>query len=225
MKFKATLSILLLAALTSCKKTTNVDLSLSTSGKLTYRLLDDAGKGLPNVKVSLYDNGDLNLNIRVLLDEQRTDQNGQVDFGDLNPQNYFVVPDSPVVNNIQYNVQEYVQVLTGKTKNKEIKVSDFSGTMKFKVYNYATNRAQPNAGVVLIPGQKYSYFLTPADFSSVAEFKGLTDANGDISFKVPCDKAYIVIVYNTTTNKTYYNGGSFVVQKNRNYNQTLSFYE
>jgi hypothetical protein len=225
MKFKVTLSILLLAALTACKKTTNVDVSLSTSGKLTYRLLDDAGKGLPNVKVSLYDNPDYNQVNKILLDELTTDQNGQVDFGDLNPKTYLVIPDSPMVNKIQYNIQDYIQVLTGKTKNKEIKVSDFSGTIKLKIYNYNLNRVQANVGVLLIPGQKFYYQQTVPYYINLADYKGTTDANGEISFKVPSDKGYIVYVYDVTTNKVYASGGYVAVQKDQVYSQTFSIYE
>lgn len=225
MKFKVTLSILLLAALTACKKTTNVDISLSTSGKLTYRLLDDAGKGLPNVKVSLYDNPDYNQVGKILLDQQTTDQNGQVDFGDLNPRTYLVIPDSPMVNKIQYNVQDYIQVLTGKTKNKEVKVSDFSGTIKLKIYNYNLNRVQANVGVLLIPGQKYYYQQTVPYYINLADFKGTTNANGEISFKVPSDKSYIVYLYEVATNKVYASGGYVNVQRDQLSNSTFSIYE
>src|SRR5690606_3165249 len=108
MKLKLAYLMLLSVVFASCKKTTEVDLSISNSGKLTYKLTDASGKGLPNVKVSLYDHLDsYYASNSILIDERRTDGNGQVDFGDLNPKSYLIVADSAKVNNVNYIVRDY----------------------------------------------------------------------------------------------------------------------
>jgi hypothetical protein len=225
MKLKFTLAILLLASLSACKKTTNVDVSLSTSGKLTYKIMDDSGKGMPNIRISLFDNVDKNQNTRDLLDSQISNQDGQVDFGDLNPSNYLVVPDSPVVNNVKYNVQDYVQVITGTTKNRAVKVSDFSGTYNFKIFNYNKNHVQANVGILMIPTQRYIYQDNAPHYFSLADYKGVTDANGLLTFKVPSNKEYTIYVYNTTTNIPYMVGSANILERNQTSNLTFNIYE
>jgi len=227
MKFKLTFLTLLLTVLFSCKKTTNVDVELTTSGKLTYKLTDDAGKAIPNVKVSLLVNNDHYSNY-VLLDSRVTDSNGQADFGDLNAGNYQLLSDSAKVNNIPYLVKELVQVTAGITRTKETKVTDFSGTYVMTVKSY--NNAQPlkNVGVLLIPSSRYNYSATTANQLKAAHFSGKTNDAGVVSFKVPSDMSYYVYVYNTVTNASYsgYGGyyGNFTVQRGATFNNTYTVY-
>lgn len=223
MKSNFTFLILFLAVLTSCKKTTNVDVKLSTSGKLSYKLSDNAGKGLPNIKVSLFDRTD-NYN-SILLDSRSTDPNGEVDFGDLNPNNYMIVADSAKVNNVAYYVQEYVQVITGANKHKEIKVTDFSGTYTMAVKG--SNNVQPlkNIGVLMIPSNKFNYSSTTAANLKYAEFSGVTNEAGLITFKIPSNKTYYVYLYNTTTNASYGYVNSVSVLKDGTVNYTANLYQ
>jgi len=200
MKLKLTFLMLLLAVLVSCKKTTNVDVSLSNSGKLSYRLTDEAGKGIPNVKLSLFDRlENYYSDNNILIDERLTDANGLVDFGDLNPKSYLIFADSAKVNNVNYIVKEYIQVVTGITKHKDIKVTDFSGTLKVKV-NIYNGSVLKNAGVLILPYNNFDYDNNVTKYINLADFKGITDSEGVISFKVPSDKDYWICVYNTSTN-------------------------
>ena len=208
------LFILLIAVLASCKKTTNVDISLSTSGKLTYKLLDDAGKGMPNVAVSLFDNLNNSSNTTILLDKRLTDEKGIADFGDLNPHNYLVVPDSPMVNNVKYNIPEYIQVLTGVTKNKEVKVSAYSGTFNISVMSYSTGLPLKNIGILVIPTNKFNYDSATSD-PNVADYKGVSNDAGLASFKVPSQKEYCVFLYNLTTKAFYGYHNYKLVQTNQ----------
>ncbi len=167
--------MLLSAVFVSCKKTTSVDLSISNSGKLTYRLTDGNGKGLPNIKVSLFDHLESYYSSNsILIDERRTDGNGQVDFGDLNPKSYLVVADSAKADNINYVIRDYVQVTTGTTKNKETKVTDFSGTLIVKVTSYYSNQPAKNIGVLIIPAGNFENEQTVSKSLASAEFKGVT---------------------------------------------------
>ena len=221
MKSKLTFLILLLAVFASCKKTTNVDVHLSTSGKLTYKLNDDGGKGLPNVKISLYDRQDNYYNT-ALIDERLTDANGQVDFGDLNPHTYLIVADSTKVNNVTYFVQEYVQVITGSVKKKEVKVTDFSGTFTIAIKSYNNNQPLRNIGVLLIPSTKFSSSYSTITNLKIADFSGITDESGLSTFRVPSNKQYVVYTYNIATNASYNSTGIFSVLKGTTYSYTMN---
>jgi len=225
MKSKLALLILLVAVFVSCKKTTNVDVQLSTSGKLTYKLTDNSGKGLPNIKVSLFDRQDINYSSNTfLLDTRFTDANGVADFGDLNPDNYLLTADSAKVGNVAYMVQEYVQVITGAVKNKETKVTDFSGTFNLTVRSY-NNQPLKNIGVVIVPYNKYSYSSTTAANLKSADFSGLTNDSGFITFRIPSAKQYYVYLYNTVTNASFNNTNSVLVQKDGTVNYSMNIYQ
>lgn len=226
MKSKLTLLILLVAVFISCKKTTNVDVKLSTSGKLTYKLTDDAGKGLANVKVSLFDRTDTYYsNTNILLETRLTDPSGLADFGDLNPSNYLLVADSAKVNNVAYIVQEYVQVLTGAVKAKETKVTDYSGTFALTVRSYNNNQPLKNIGVIMVPSNKFNYSSTTATNLKVADFTGVTNDAGLITFKIPSNKQYAVYLYNTVTNASYNYNNSVSVQKDATVNYLMNIYQ
>lgn len=225
MKSKITFLFIFAIAIASCKKTTNVDVSISNSGKLSYKLLDDAGKGLPNVKVKLYDNPNSYYNIPVLLETRTTDQNGIIDFGELNPATYQLVPDSPQVNNIKYNFNEYVQVTAGSTKQKDTKVSDYSGTLNIIARSYyPENTPLKNLGVILVPYSKYNYSNSLNTNITYAEFKGVTDNNGAVSFKIPSTTGYSILLYNTSTNAYITAFNSFTVEKDANFNLPVVWY-
>ena len=216
---------MLLAVTTSCKKTTNVDVELSTSGKLTYKLTDDAGKGLPNVAVSLFDRQGY-YNSDVLLDKQVTDANGQVDFGDLNPSNYMLVADSAKVNNVSYNVQEWVQVITGSVKEKATKVTDFSGTLTVRVYSNNNNQPLKNIGILIIPSNKYNYSSPTSSHLKNADFSGLTNDAGLATFKIPSNKDYTVYLYNTVTNAQYNHNYNYLsIQKGSTIDHFINVYQ
>lgn len=224
MKLKLTFLILFLAVFTSCKKTTNVDIELSTSGKLTYKLTDDAGKGLPNVKVSLFDRHNYS-NTTFLLDARLTDPNGQVDFGDLNPNNYLIVADSAKVNNVSYSIQEYVQVITGSVKHKETKVTDHSGTFTLTVKSYNNNQPLKNIGVMMIPLNKFNYSSTTVSNLKVADFSGVTNDSGLITFKIPSNITYTTYLYNTVTNASFNYNNGISVQKDATVNYLMNIFQ
>lgn len=226
MKSKLFFLILLSAILVSCKKTTNVDVQLSTSGRLTYKLIDDAGKGLPNLKVSLFDSRDNYSTPSILLDTRLTDSNGEVDFGDLNPANYLLVADSAKVNNVSYFVREYIQVVTGTVKHKETKVTDYSGTFNMTVRSYYNNN-QPlkNIGVIMIPSNKYNNVSSTTGLLKIADFSGATNDAGSITFKIPSGKDYVIYLYNTVTNASYNFYSYISVQKDATTNFQAYIYQ
>lgn len=217
--------MLLMAVFVSCKKTTNLDVSFSNSGKLSYKLMDDAGKGIPNVKVSLFDHiANYYSGNTILIDERQTDVNGLVDFGDLNPKSYLIVADSAKVKNVNYSIKEYVQVVTGVSKHRDVKVTDFSGTLSVKVISHYTNKPSKNIGVFLMDSNNYVYDSNVTKSLNASEFKGITNEEGLITFKVPSDRSYAITIYNTETNVIY--GYSHVsVQKGASITQSMGFYQ
>ncbi|MNV41458.1 hypothetical protein D3C71_1330950 [compost metagenome] len=220
MKSKLATLIFLLAVFYSCKKITNIEVTSPTSGEFTYKLLDDAGKGISNVKVSVFDR----LEGRPVLYESLTDNNGVADFGKINSGSYFIRADSPAVNNIKYSIQEYVQVLTGKPKHKEIKVSDYSGTLNITIINHNYYNPLKNIGVLVIPTNRFTYDLPTTSYFGVADYKGVSDAKGFVSFKVPSNKEYTLYLYNITTNVRYDWPGTFSIQKGSTTNLSLYIY-
>ncbi len=212
-----TFSLLLLIALISCKKTTNMEVTLPTSGKLSYKLLDDNGKGMPGVNINLHDLVD-GLNIEpVVLSRIVTNANGVADFGELNPGTYYITADSPKVNNVAYIIKEYVQVINGGMNEKSLKVTDFSGSITLRFGSYFDQAPASGIGILLIPFKKYS--TSPiAVLSKVADFKGTTNAAGELSFRVPSLKNYTVVAYDLKTGRTYDAYMNFTVNTNENKN-------
>jgi len=204
MRLNLVFFMLLIAAIfVSCKKTTNVDVSLSNSGTLSYKLTDDVGKGIPNVKLSLYDRFDGHSNYSVIIDQRLTDQNGIVDFGELNPRTYSVGIDSMKVKNVTYTFQEFIQVVSGKSKSRDLKVTDLTGTLKVSIKSSNTNQPLKNVGVLIIPQAKYNYDGNTAKYLSIADFKGVTNEAGQATFQIPANIETIVYVYNVGSSKMY----------------------
>jgi 5-hydroxyisourate hydrolase-like protein (transthyretin family) len=223
MNSKLTLLLLLFAVFTSCKKTTNIDVELSTSGRLTYKLIDNNGKGLPDVKVSLFEHQNNYSNGTMLLDTRVTDSDGQVDFGDLNPNSYLLIADSANVNNVAYRVQEYVQVITGAVKKKETKVTDHSGIFRVIVKSY-TNQALKNIGVMMIPYNRFDDSTPISSQLKVSDFSGVTNEHGSISFRIPSNRAYVVYLYNVVTNASYNYNANVYVEKDATIDYGMTIY-
>ncbi|KGE14197.1 hypothetical protein [Sphingobacterium deserti] len=208
-----------LLLLSSCKKTTHVSLvENETHGTLTYHLQDDDGKGIPAVKVYLYDTEAFyqwgERSDKTYVDTMRTNQQGSVYFKDLNPRNYFVVADSVSLNGLRYRTEEYVQVVAGIEKEKSVKISDFAGTLRLKLishYDYFT--ALRGLGVIAYPSNTAVQSDNVRTVIANAKLKGVTDAQGIVSIKVPSNVNYDFIVYSLTSNNLGYGYGSFSVRK------------
>ena len=217
MKSKFALLIIFFIFSISCKKETNVAVTPKTTGTIVYKLLDDSGKGIANVKVSLFDNvNNINYNSPILLDTRITDQNGAVNFGELNPETYLLVPDSPMVNKVKYYVRDFLQIVSNVDKEKDTKVSDFSGTLNINVkssYNDTYNAILKNVGVLLVPSSKFAYGADASYYFNICDYKGVSDDLGNLSFKVPSSITYYFILYNVSTNAIYYQYDSYAIDK------------
>lgn len=202
MKYKIMLLLILTATVISCKKTTNVRVvDPASAGKLSYKIVDDAGKGLPNVKVSIYDNKEYTSGIfydpSSLIDTLITDNNGVASFSGLAAANYLVVADSPAVNKVKYDVREFVQVVAGIDKEKVTKASDFSGTLRITLKsNLDYSTFLTNTGVAAIPYNPAN--IKSIDIKSVvnaAAITGITNAQGFVTLKIPSNVNYYLVAY------------------------------
>jgi len=220
MKCKIVLLFGLLILALSCKKITNVKLVDGVnSGKLSYKLVDDAGKGLAGIKVSLYD-AEMSLSTsfpapNALIVTVSTDQNGVAYFSELLPKNYLVIADTAIVNKLRYRTYEFIQVVADTDKKKSTKVSDFSGFINLTLISNSDYRTPlRNTGVVAYPVNDIK--LNSGNIFDVinsSTLKGITDANGFVSFRVPSDMTFDFIVYNLTNRNLGYGYGNYGVAK------------
>ncbi|GAA4206606.1 hypothetical protein GCM10022289_27820 [Pedobacter jeongneungensis] len=228
-KIMALLGLFILAL--SCKKITNVKLVDGVnSGKLSYKLVDDAGKGLAGIKVSLYD-AQISLNTsyptpNALISTISTDQDGVANFSELLPKNYLVTADTAIVNQLRYRINEFVQVVANTDKKKSTKVSDFSGVLNLTLISTSDYRTPlRNVGVVAYPVNDIKLNSgNVAEIISSSALKGVTDANGFVSFRLPSNINFDFIVYNLTNRNLGYGYGSYSVAKDIKSNTTLYSY-
>ncbi|QDW24831.1 hypothetical protein FFJ24_008405 [Pedobacter sp. KBS0701] len=215
----------------SCKKITNVKLVDGlNSGKLSYKLVDDAGKGLTGTKVSLYDAQNiLNTsypNANALVATIRTDQDGVAYFPELLPKNYLVICDTAIINNVRYRTDEFVQVVADTEKKKTVKVSEFSGILNLTLISSSDYRSPlKNVGVVAYPVNDIKLNSgNIADVINSSALKGVTDASGLVSIKLPSNISFDFIVYNLTNRNLGYGYGNYNIAKDAKISATLYSY-
>jgi len=227
MKYKIMLLVGLCVIIVSCKKITNVKIADSAStGKLSYQVLDDSGKGLPGVKVSVYNTEENSSGIYYepskVVDTLRTNADGIASFLSLFPANYLIVTDSPAVNKVKYNTREFAQVVAGLDKKKVVKASDHSGYLKVTLMSsqdYAT--PLKNMGIAAVP---YPMVMTSRDIRGVLDaalISGITNENGFAAIKIPANIRYMLIVYSLNKGVISYLNDYYEVVKDGSYQVRL----
>ncbi|MNY28746.1 hypothetical protein D3C86_1627420 [compost metagenome] len=78
--------------------------------------------------------------------------------------------------------------------------------------------------MLVIPTNRFTYDLPTTSYFGVADYKGVSDAKGFVSFKVPSNKEYTLYLYNITTNVRYDSGGILSIQKDAILNSNLYIY-
>lgn len=229
MKTKLLLLLGLPALMGSCEKTSYITLvEPDKPGRLSYQIVDDSGKGMVGLKVSLYDTSirpiGLEVNPDNPIDTRRTNPDGVADFNDLLPGNYKVVSDSAAINGILYRTYEYIQVISNLEKKKTVKASDFSGILKVKLLSSQDRKTVlSNMGIVA-----YRYGRGPdaknvKNFVASAVLKAVTDENGMASIKVPFDAQYNIIVYSLTSGDGVDQFGSHTISKGEETKVTIYY--
>lgn len=217
MKSKIILLLGLSVLTASCKKITNITLvdGINT-GKLSYKLNDDSGKGLVGVKVSIYNlefgGRNANLDPRALVNTTLTNHDGIAYFTDLLPQAYRVTTDSPIVNQIKYRTEQYVQVVADTEKSRTIKVSEFSGILNIKVTSRDGVSSLENLTVLAFPIDDLKPNANNIQaIIKASNFKGVTDTIGTVSIKIPSNIPYDLVVYNPTNGNINYGDGYYKI--------------
>jgi len=104
---------------------------------------------------------------------------------------------------LHYNTTDFVQVVDGVEKSKVSKISDFSAKVNIKLITQMfPELALPGYGVALVskypPDNSYDTLRKLVDEAVV---KGLTDTEGFISFTIPSDVTYQVLLYRPDKSK------------------------
>lgn len=209
--------------MSSCEKITNVRLvNGASTGKLSYKLIDDFGNGLAGVRVSLYNPENILNNNSPLL-TTFTDQDGIAYFSDLFPKDYFVKSGPATVNKIKYSLAEYAQVVAGQDKNKVVKVTSLSGSLDVKLIS-SQDYTTPIKDVVVVafPSDVSVDLSNVASIIKESTLKGVSDANGFVSIKVPSDEHFNLIFYNPVNGNLDYSYGNLSVAKDMR--DTFTFY-
>jgi hypothetical protein len=213
----------LLFGLVSCEKITNMRyVDSPATGNLNYKVVDDSGRGISRVKVSVYLNDRFSdftyLDNRFIVDSVRTNADGMAIFSDLLPGNYKVTTDSPVVNNIKYVPREIVQVVADKEKKKVMKVSDFYGNLKITMQSM-TDHSTPLKDIQVV-ATPMPLNIAAANIKALidgAYIQGTTNENGVVTLKIPSNIMYYITMYNpkSTSRSSWIYG--IVIQKNADY--------
>ncbi|MDR3010980.1 MAG: hypothetical protein LBV59_23840 [Sphingobacterium sp.] len=212
----------LLIATVSCKKEVVVKLvEGEVTGKLNYKLTDDTGKGLPGLKVYIYNPGSKQAS-NSLIDSAITNSVGEVYFTDLLPNNYQLKTDFIKLNNNDYSIDEYVQITAGIERKKTTKVTDFSGTLIIQLLSYQSSIPIQDQGVVAFPVNKiYVTSNNVAEVVKSSTLKGLTNKSGYVSLKVPANQSFDFIVHHKIYGNYGWGFGSYQVAKDKMVNITL----
>jgi len=213
--------LLVLTALTiSCNEVTNVKLvDGPDKGKLNYKIVDDAGKGVAGVKISIYDRRDtydyLYYDPPIAIDTIRTNQDGIATFGQLVPMDYLLVADTVPANRAKYHLREFVQVVAGIDKTKITKASGFSGILSMKIISgYHYPNPFKNLGVAAVPiNPRNINSDNIEDIVNSALIKGITDENGNLSLRIPSNINYNLIFYIPNIGNYGYGGFSYTVNR------------
>lgn len=219
-KYQTILLLALCVLMLSCEKITNVQVMDSVNtGNLNYKLNDDSGKGLAGVKVSVYNSqtsgGFSSPNPNALFETVLTDQDGIAHFSGMLPRNYLVTTDSPIVNMVKYRTHDFVQVVADVTKEKMIKVSEFSGILNIRLISSTDYRTPlKNIGIAVHPinGIRINS-VNVEDVIKAIPLKGITDENGLVSIKVPSNISFDFILYHPTNRNISWGLGNELIQK------------
>lgn len=222
MKCKFVIILALLIAMVSCKDDINVNLTdPEVTGKLSYKLNDDDGKGVAGVTVYLQ-NTELSSDSYLSVDSALTNNEGIAYFSDLPPQNYQLTTNAITVNNNHYLIKEYVQITAGIERKKITKITDFSGILNIRLLYFYDYTPVNNQGVAAYPiNTVIPNSNNISDVLKQSTLKGLTDKDGYVSIKVPANTVFDFIIYHTLNGNLGWGGNRYSVEKGQKINITL----
>jgi len=203
MKTKNLLLTLLVAIfLWSCSDDSDMTVILKEAGKLKVEFTQN---GAPLIGTMVYlipemnggeDKG--NSYIEYAIDFKETDEDGIVDFGEVNVGNYYVITEGVVVGSMTYNPVRIVQVVSDTKKEYTVEVLDYKGTITLTVFTYDEYyELVPTSGikVAILPQEDVIYPYEDAIDFAFAE--KTTNSDGIVTFELPSGYYYDAIIYTT----------------------------
>lgn len=228
MKFNIVILFVLLTTMVSCKDVVNVNIvDEEITGKLSYKLIDDEGKGFSGVKVKLYNMKHESSPDAPIVDRlvavAYTNQDGLVYFEELIPDIYSFTADSAMLNGVRYRLKDYAQIVGGVERKKIAKVSDFSGV--FNIHVEGNGKVGKNLGVAAFPANTIPMDADNlTEFIKKAKFKGVTDENGKLSIRLPSDIDVEFVVYDLTYTYIGRRITYYTVKKDGRYSVALDYF-
>ena len=208
------LSFLVVTFLWSCSEDSEMTVILKESGELKIELLQN---GTPITETMVYLLPQMSMKIRKVdltnieyaIDMKKTDEDGMVDFGEVNAGNYVIVTGGVVIGSLVYLPERTVQVISDAKKTYTIDVLDYVGSISITVntYNIGTSVWEPASGYkVAIVLEEDTYLSLPVeDLIDLAIDEKITGVSGIVTFDLPSGYWYSAIVYTTFEDATTYN--------------------
>lgn len=235
MKTKNTLLVLaMLSFLFSCSEENEFTITLKESGKLQVQLLQN---GIPITNETVYlipesvGSKESKSLVQYAIDYIDTDEQGYVDYGEVNTGNYFLATDGIELNYMTYYPVRIAQIVSGGNKSITLEVTEFTGTINLTIveYDYMTYDYIPVSGVnvaILEESDYYeSYNIDDRIENSIDDKK--TNSNGEVSYTLPSGNYYVAIIY---TKDSYGEVNDYDVEylsyldMGEEYNRTISIY-
>ena len=203
-----TITLAVLFAFSSCEKS-DITVNLKQSGKLKVQIKNKNNEAIKDLKVKLYSSATTSSSSvsSSMLDVKVTDENGNVDFGELLQNTYYVVAQDVKVGTAKYYISKPVQVVTGMSDVVIINPEDFVGklTLKVNMDNYITGSSSSylpvkQVNVAMIDYNDYNDTLTYQQVLSKAVITAKTDDMGSVVFdNFPAYYSFYPFVYYSDT--------------------------
>ncbi|MFR9166041.1 MAG: SpaA isopeptide-forming pilin-related protein [Dysgonomonas sp.] len=178
----------LLGILFACQKD-DLDVTLINSGSLTISVKDNNNNPIKDAKIRIYRNN-------YLFIEEKTNQTGIVDFGDLLQDTYSYTV-SAVKNGFAYSDSKTFQIIAGKKKTIESNPFANTGTITIRIlkYDYWENSRVPYSNLNVTINSN-TYYPSLEEIISKAYFSGKTDGQGTVTFKdIPANYSFRIYLY------------------------------
>jgi hypothetical protein len=176
---------------TGCqKKELDITLNQVVDGNLSLTVVNDAGTGIPDLNVKIYEAGS-----NSTLEEQLTDANGKVTFNNLLMGTYDAVIDEVVIGNMTYTVIQPLQVINGVTKEFKIVPSEYSGSATITIQDSWTSDPIAGIHVVLFNSNDITGSENFQDILDLAVKSGVTDVDGKVEFDNLAFSYYGIMIY------------------------------
>jgi hypothetical protein len=196
----------IVAFFSACQKD-NITVTLKTAGSLSAQIIDSSGTTYPKLKVHLLSGVVLSSGSSLSaaeIDEQTTDNNGNVSFGTLEAGTYYIYTDTIKTGNKYYLIGKSFQVISGDSKSLKLNPFEYIGTVKLQVEINANGGVDTinltTLKVALIKYSDYKYNANRQYVISKAIAIKSPNINGNVEFdNVPANIEYIPYVYINNT--------------------------